>query len=218
VDPDSTEIVPPADTGRESSSVDERGAGGEGDPSGPPGAILVVDDEEPLRRGLAEELRREGHRVLEGGSGDEAFDHLGREVVDLVLLDLKLGDENGLDILKAIRADWPDTAVIMLTAYGMVETAVEALKLGAYDFFQKPFDLTKLLVTVQNAIRGSALKEEVRFLRRRQGPRVEGEVVIGKSAAMAEVEALVERVAPNPSTVLLLGETGVGKEVFNAES
>jgi DNA-binding NtrC family response regulator len=185
-----------------------------GGDSGPTGALLIVDDEVPLRAGLAEEMRSQGHRVFEAGSSDETYTHLGREVIDVVLLDLKLGNESGIDILRAIREDWPDTQVIMLTAYGMVETAVEAIKLGAFDFFQKPFDLTKLLVSVQNAIRGSALKEEVRFLRRRQGPRAEGEVVIGKSPAMAEVAAMVERVAPSRSTVLLLGETGVGKEVF----
>ncbi len=180
----------------------------------PSGCVLLVDDEVPLRAALADELRHEGYRVLEAGSSEEAFDHLGREVVDLVLLDLKLGPENGLDVLKAVRADWPDAAVVMLTAYGMVETAVEALKLGAYDFCQKPFELARLLVTVQNAIQGSALKEEVRFHRRRQGRRLDAEIVIGESAAMREVAALIERVGPSRSTVLLTGETGVGKEVF----
>jgi DNA-binding NtrC family response regulator len=179
----------------------------------PSGCVLLVDDEVPLRAALADELRREGYRVLEAGSSEEAFDHLGREVVDLVLLDLKLGAENGIDVLKAVRTDWPDAAVVMLTAYGMVETAVEALKLGAYDFCQKPFELARLLVTVQNAIQGSALKEEVRFHRRR-GRRLDAEIVIGESLAMCEVAALIERVGPSRSTVLLTGETGVGKEVF----
>lgn len=180
----------------------------------PAGTVLLVDDEAALRAGLGEELRGEGYTVLEAGSADEAFDHLGREVVDLVLLDLKLGAESGLDVLRAIREDWPDTTVIMLTAYGMVETAVEALKLGAYDFIQKPFDLTKLVVTVKNAIQGSALKEEVRFLRRRQRPRPESEMVIGQSPAMQEAWKLLEQVAPSRSSILLLGETGAGKEVF----
>jgi DNA-binding NtrC family response regulator len=96
----------------------------------------------------------------------------------------------------------------------MVETAVEALKLGAYDFCQKPFELARLLVTVQNAIQGSVLKEEVRFHRRRQGRRLDAEIVIGESPAMREVAAIIERVGPSRSTVLLTGETGVGKEVF----
>jgi len=134
--------------------------------------------------------------------------------VDLVLLDLRLGQEDGLEVLAGIRADWPDTAVIMLTAHGQLEVAVEALKGGAFDFFGKPFDLTKLLVSIGNAIEGSALKEEVRFLRRRHRPEEAGEVVIGKSPAMREVSALVDRVAQSRSTLLLLGETGVGKEVI----
>jgi len=180
----------------------------------PTGTVLLVDDDPALRAALGEELRLEGHAVLEAGTSGEAFDHLGREVVDVVLLDLKLGTESGLDVLKAIRDDWADTAVIMLSAYGMVETAVEALKAGAYDFVQKPFDIAKLLVTVKNAIQGSALKEEVRFLRRRQRPRPESEIVLGSSPAMRDVSAMVERVAPSRSSVLLLGETGAGKEVF----
>ncbi len=201
----------PAETPHTSTPAAERSAD---HPAHASGCVLLVDDEVPLRAALADQLRTEGYRVLEAAASEEAFDHLGREVVDLVLLDLKLGSENGLDVLKAIRLDWPDTAVVMLTAYGMVETAVEALKLGAYDFCQKPFELARLLVTVQNAIQGSALKEEVRFHRRRQGRRNESEVVIGDSPAMRDVAAMIERVGPSRSTVLLTGETGVGKEVF----
>jgi len=178
------------------------------------GTVLIVDDEAALRSALAIELQHQGYRVLEAGSATEAYTHLGREVVDLVLLDLRLGQENGLEVLAAIRADWPDSAVIMLTAHGELEVAVEAVKLGAFDFFGKPFDLNKLLVSVGNAIEGSALKEEVRFLRRRHRPEQGGEVVIGKSPAMREVAAMVDRVAQSRSTLLLLGETGVGKEVI----
>ncbi len=195
-------------------STDSGGSSANVGSSGPPRTVLLVDDETALRAGLGEELRREGHSVLEAGSSEEAFAHLGREVVDLVLLDLKLGEESGLDILRAIREDWPDTAVVMLTAFGMVETAVEALKLGAYDFIQKPFDITKLLVTMKNAMQGSALKAEVRFLRRRQQPRLDSEIVVGSSSMMQDAWALIGRVAPSRSSILLLGETGVGKEVF----
>ncbi len=178
------------------------------------GTVLVVDDEPALRGGIAAGVAAEGYRVLEAENSAATYEHLGREVVDLVLLDLRLGQEDGFEVLKAIRADWPDTAVIMLTAHGQVETAVEAIKLGAFDFFSKPFDLTKLLVSVQNAIAGSALKEEVRFLRQRHRPRGNGETIIGRSPAMREVASLVEKVAEGRSTVLLLGETGVGKEVI----
>ena len=178
------------------------------------GTVLIVDDELALRSGLAAELQHQGYRVLEAGNSAEAYTHLGREVVDLVLLDLRLGPENGLEVLAAIRADWPDSAVIMLTAHGQLEVAVEAVKLGAFDFFGKPFDLTKLLVSVGNAIDGSALKDEVRFLRKRHRPRSAGEIVLGRSSAMREVATLVDRVAHSRSTLLLLGETGVGKEVI----
>jgi two-component system, NtrC family, response regulator AtoC len=178
------------------------------------GTLLLIDDEVALRTALAAELTREGYRVLECGTAGDAYDELGREVIHVALLDLRLGSESGLDILKAIRADWPDTAVIMLTAHGQVETAVEAIKLGAFDFFPKPFELERLLVSVQNALVGSALKEEVRFLRRRQRPRSAETPIVGKSPAMAEVEALVRAVATTRSTVLLLGETGSGKEVI----
>ncbi len=217
MDPDSTTLSTPPGHGSTSPSDSIPGSSAASpapEAARPAGTVLVVDDEVPLRAALADELRREGHTVLEAGASSEAYDHLGREVVDVVLLDLKLGEESGLDVLRAIRDDWPDSAAIMLTAFGMVETAVEALKLGAYDFIQKPFDVAKLLVTVKNAVAGSALKEEVRFLRRRQGPRVEGDLVVGSSPAIREAWAMAERVAPSRSTVLLLGETGVGKEVF----
>jgi DNA-binding NtrC family response regulator len=183
-------------------------------PASRAGTILVVDDEPALLRGIAAGLAAEGYRVLEADHSAAAYEHLGREVVDLVLLDLRLGQENGFEVLAAIRADWPDTAVIMLTAHGELSTAVEAIKRGAFDFFPKPFDFEKLLVSVQNAIAGSALKEEVRFLRQRQRPRGDSETITGRSPAMREVAALVERVAESRSTVLLLGETGVGKEVI----
>ena len=104
------------------------------------GTILVVDDEPALRRGLVAGLAAEGYRMLEADHSAAAYEHLGREVVDLVLLDLRLGEENGFEVLAAIRADWPDSAVIMLTAHGELSTAVEAIKLGAFDFFPKPFD------------------------------------------------------------------------------
>ena len=178
------------------------------------GTILLIDDEVALRAALAAELTREGYRVIECDTAGCAYDALGREVIHVALLDLRLGTESGIDILKAIRADWPDTAVIMLTAHGQVETAVEAIKLGAYDFFPKPFELERLLVSVANAIQGSALKEEVRFLRRRQRPRAAETPIVGESPAIAEVRELVERVATSRSTVLLLGETGAGKEVI----
>jgi DNA-binding NtrC family response regulator len=164
---------------------------------------------------LADELRVQGYVVHEAANGEEARTIFRDELVDLIMLDLRLGPENGLDLLRRFKEERPEVAVIMLTAYGAVDVAVEATKLGAYDFVTKPFEFTKLLVQVKNAIQDSALKEEVRFHRSRQRPRFENEVVLGHSPAMQRLLAMVDKVAPSESTsVLLLGETGVGKEVI----
>ncbi|MGD8394749.1 MAG: sigma-54 dependent transcriptional regulator [Candidatus Eiseniibacteriota bacterium] len=182
---------------------------------GPAGVILTVDDEEAMRAALADELRAQGHTVHEAASADQAREVFQRELIDLVMLDLRLGADSGLDLLREFKAERPEVAVIMLTAYGAVEAAVEATKLGAYDFVTKPFDFAKLLVEVKNAMQDSALQEEVRYHRRRQRPRFENEVVLGRSPAMREILALVDKVAPSTSTpILILGETGAGKEVI----
>ncbi len=176
--------------------------------------LLVVDDEAALRAPMAEELRGEGYRVVEAATADEARRLFQSEPIDLALLDLRIGQDNGLELLRELNAERPDLATIMMTAFGQVEHAVEAIRLGAYDFLIKPFEFAKLTVALTNALRDQSLAAEVHYLRRRNQGR---DRVVGEPAPdspMAKVYREVERVAATKASVLLLGETGVGKDVI----
>jgi len=179
----------------------------------PNATILVVDDEQLIRWSLVNRLREEGYRMVEAGTGAEALARH-REGVDLVLLDFALPDTNGLDLLKQFKESDPDTLVIMLTAHGGVETAVEAMKQGAFHYASKPFDLDEIVILVEKALETTALRREVRVLRAKQAQPYGLQSIVGKSAPVVAVRDLLQRIGTSPaSTVLLTGESGTGKDL-----
>ena len=175
--------------------------------------ILVVDDEPGMRRSLAISLKREGYEVEEAAGGTEALLRLEREIYDLVMTDLKMTPVGGLEVLAAAKKTAPRTEVIVMTAYGSIEAAVEAMRLGAFDFVGKPFQAEEILVRVRNALEKARLTTEVRLLREDIQTRVGFEHLLGQSPAMQAVLAKAARVAVTDSTVLITGESGTGKEL-----
>ena len=175
--------------------------------------VLVVDDEQLIRWSLAERLRSEGHEVLEAGTGAEAMERA-RDGVDLVLLDYKLPDIDGLTVLRRIKELDPDVLVILLTAYASVDTAVEAMKEGAFHFANKPFDLDDVAFQVARALETTSLRREVRRLRASQAQPYSVDRIVGESTTMGMLRNLLAKVASSPaSTVLLTGESGTGKDL-----
>jgi DNA-binding NtrC family response regulator len=176
--------------------------------------ILVVDDEALIRWSLTERLKGEGYQVLEAETGQKALDQL-REGVDLVLLDYKLPDTDGVSVLRKIKEFDQDILVILLTAFATIETAVEAMKIGAYHFANKPFNLDDVVATVNKALETTRLRREVRQLRANAARPYSLDRIVGKSDEIALLRNLVARVATSPaSTVLLTGESGTGKDLI----
>ena len=179
----------------------------------PNATVLVVDDEPLIRWSLVNRLKEEGYRTLEAGTGADAVAQH-RDGADLVLLDFALPDANGLSVLKQIKEADPDTLVIMLTAHTGVETAVEAMKNGAFHYANKPFDLDEIMLLVEKALENTQLRREVRVLRARQAQPFGVDSFIGDSAPSKSVRALLKKIAVSPaSTVLLTGESGTGKDL-----
>jgi len=175
--------------------------------------ILVVDDEPLIRWSLVNRLKEEGYRTLEAATGSEAVSQH-REGADLVLLDFVLPDADGLAVLKQIKETDPDTLVIMLTAHTGVETAVNAMKHGAFHYANKPFDLDEIVLLVEKALETTQLRREVRTLRARQAQPYSPESIVGESAPIVAVRAMLQRIGGSPaSTVLLSGESGSGKDL-----
>ena len=175
--------------------------------------ILVVDDEQLIRWSLVTRLSEEGYRVLEAESGAEALKRV-HEGVDLVLLDFRLPDSDGLSVLKQIKEIDPDTLVILLTGHGSVDTAVEAMKHGAYHFAGKPFNLDEIVILVEKALETTQLRREVRSLRATQSQPYSLDRIVGESDPVVSMRALLKKIASGPaSTVLLTGESGTGKDL-----
>ncbi len=175
--------------------------------------ILVVDDEQLIRRSIAKRLSAAGYAVLEAENGQTALKQAAAGI-DLAILDYRLPDLDGLTVLKELRQLEPDVLVILLTAYASVETAVDAMKLGAYHFMNKPFDLEALAAMVDQALETTRLRREVRQLRATQAEPYSLERMVGDSPAIREFKTVLKRVATSPaSTVLLTGESGTGKDL-----
>jgi DNA-binding NtrC family response regulator len=178
------------------------------------GAILIVDDEAAIRESLQTLLEMEGYEIETAETGEEGLSRLGSRPFDLVLLDFALPDRNGLEILADLRDRDPETAVIMITAYGTVENAVKAMQAGAANFIQKPWDNEKLLADVRAIITRSRVEQENIQLKRALKERYNFESIVGKGDAMLRIFDLVGQVAPSRSTVLIQGESGTGKELI----
>jgi DNA-binding NtrC family response regulator len=177
-------------------------------------AILIVEDEARMRRVLELSLGEDGYVTHSAASAEAGLEFLQREPVDLVLTDLKLPGMNGLEFLQAVRRNHTDIPVIVMTAYGTVESAVEAMKAGASDYVLKPFSLDEIKIVLKRQLDVRRLREENRDLREALGKRYDVPGVVAQSAKMQEVLGLVERVAQTNSTVLLCGESGVGKDLI----
>ena len=175
--------------------------------------VLIIDDEQLIRRTIAKRLSVAGYQTLEAEDGKTAVEKASLGV-DLAILDYRLPDLDGLTVLKQIRQIDPDVLVILLTAYANVDTAVEAMKLGAYHFMNKPFDLEALAALVEQALETTKLRREVRQLRASQAEPYSLDRMVGESPQLREFKALVKRVATSPATtVLLTGESGTGKDL-----
>jgi DNA-binding NtrC family response regulator len=173
--------------------------------------ILIVDDEESVRKVLAIQTRRMGHEPRESENGADAWKLLQSESFDVVITDLKMPEMDGLELLNLIRKNQPQIPVIMITAHGTIDTAVEAMKRGAFDYITKPFNQEEFLKTLERAILTSASMSK-EFQRSRTFLRQE-EKIIGSTEEMQKVYALIERVSNSTSSVLITGESGTGKEV-----
>ncbi len=176
------------------------------------GQVVVIDDEENICRSCVEVLRDDGYEVRAFTEAREALKHLAAEPVDLVLLDLKMPDISGIEVLREIKKVHPETIVVIITGYATVETAVTTMKLGAFDYVAKPFTPDELTTTVKRALEHKRLLQENRYLREELNRKFEFDNIIGDGEAMQKVCGLIKRVAPTDATVLIHGESGTGKE------
>jgi DNA-binding NtrC family response regulator len=172
--------------------------------------ILIAEDEGTLREGLSQAFSESGFKVVQAASGREAIDKMERQVFDLVVTDMKMPGGDGLEVLRRARNVNEDTPVIIMTAFGTVEGAVEAIKQGAYDYIQKPFSIDELEVKIQRALEHRRLLQKVTYLGSAPG----SEGIVGESRNMKEIFTTIEKVAGSNATVLIIGETGTGKELI----
>ena len=175
--------------------------------------ILVIDDEKSIRNSLKDVLEYEKHTIEEAEDGIRGLSLINNNHYDLVLCDIKMPKFDGIEVLEAALEKKPDLVFVMISGHGTVETAVEALKKGAYDFLEKPIDLNRLLVTVRNGLDKKGLQEETKTLRKKINKKKTTEI-IGNSSAINEIKELIEKVAPSDARVLITGENGTGKELI----
>jgi two-component system, NtrC family, response regulator AtoC len=177
--------------------------------------ILLVEDEKLIRWSLANRLAKEGYQVREADNGTEALHAVDEQEMDVVLLDYRLPGMDGLEVLRRLGQAHPELPIIMMTAYSTVESAIEAMKLGAFDYLNKPFEMDELLVTLQKALETTALKRELGRYRREQEQRFGIQSLVGQNPRMQEIFTLVRKIASSAATTILLqGESGTGKDLI----
>ncbi len=174
--------------------------------------ILIVDDEKSIRRTLRDILEFEKYKVDEAGDGLEALTKLRKTKYDVVIMDIKMPKMDGLEALERVAILAPDTPVVMISGHGNIETAVEAVKKGAFDYISKPPDLNRLLITIRNAMDKSSLITETKVLKRRVA-RYKTPQIVGESEAISKIKNTIDRVAPTEARVLVTGPNGTGKEL-----
>ena len=180
------------------------------------GRVLLVDDEEKIVKTLGRALRDDGHHVTTTSQALEGQRLLAEQSFDLLIIDYRMPDRSGIDVVKELLATSPEgerPAIVMMTAHGSVESAVEAMKLGAHDYLQKPFEVDELLLTVRRALAAQRARTELTYLRHERDADFDHYGIIGRSKVMNEVAKRIELVAQSRSTVLITGETGTGKEL-----
>ena len=175
--------------------------------------LLIIDDERGIRNSLREILADEGHEVDVAENGKQGLEMATAKAYDLIFSDIKMPEMDGIELLSALKQgeDAIDTPIVMITGHGDVETAVQALKLGAYDFLLKPLDLNRILITTKNALESKSLRQETKQLRKKVAAK--GLQMIGESAAITHVREIINKVAPTEARVLITGPNGTGKEV-----
>jgi DNA-binding NtrC family response regulator len=173
-------------------------------------AILVIDDEKSIRNTLQEVLEYENHKVDLATNGAEALELFSNGSYDIVLCDIKMPGMDGIEVLEKLHERASDVPVIMISGHGNIDTAVEAIKKGAYDFIEKPLDLNRLLVTMRNATERNDLVTETKVLKRKISKTYD---IVGESPAIVKVKDMIERVAPTEARVLITGDNGTGKEL-----
>ncbi len=173
-------------------------------------SILVIDDEKSIRNTLQEILEYESHKVDLATNGPEGLELFDKGTYDIVLCDIKMPDMDGLEVLDKLMEKSHDAAVIMISGHGNIDTAVDAIKKGAYDFIEKPLDLNRLLVTIRNAMERTELVTETRNLKRKVNGTYD---IVGESEAIKKVKEMIEKVAPTDARVLITGNNGTGKEL-----
>lgn len=176
--------------------------------------ILIVDDERSMREVLSIMLKRAGYAITAAASGEEAIEHIKTEIFDLVITDLKMPKVSGLEVLKAVKEVSPETVVLLITAFASAESAVEAMKLGAYDYLSKPFQMDEVQLIIRNALEKRRLSTENVLLKREMARHSSFDQIIGESEAMQKVFDVVRKVADTRSNVLICGESGTGKELI----
>jgi DNA-binding NtrC family response regulator len=178
------------------------------------GRILIADDHDSLRRGLAQAMADAGHDVEEAPHGNAAIEKLHEGFFDVIVSDLKMGGSTGLEVLKTAKTLHPSCTVILMTAFGTISTAVEAMKAGAFEFVQKPFEIEEMEVKIEKALDVRRMQHQIDYLRHAQGDIYDFDRIVGSSGALETVLGVVRKVAKSNTTVLVRGETGTGKELI----
>ncbi len=175
--------------------------------------ILVVDDEQSMREFLDIMLKKEGYKVSLASNGEEVLKLIEKDIFDLILLDIRMPKMDGIAVLKKIKATSPETVVIMITAYASADTAIKAMKEGAYDYITKPFKVEEIKLIIKNALEKKTLQKENILLKQLVKDRYHFENIIGQSPKMQALYELLEKVAPTKTNILITGESGTGKEL-----